>query len=134
LTGLGKTVLLTTHYLDEAESLADRAAVIVGGCIVAEGTPRDIGGRSQADAVVTFARRAGLDGLALPPVITGHVAADDGTGLVRIETDEPTGVIEQLAVWAATAGVRELPELTVTRPTLEDTYLRLIAMQEAVAE
>jgi ABC-2 type transport system ATP-binding protein len=129
MTGLGKTVLLTTHYLDEAEALADRVAVIAAGRIVAEGSPRDIGGRSDAIAVITFERRDGLSGLALPELPVDAVEIDDETELVRIETEEPTVIIERLATWARAAGVHELPGLAVARPTLEDTYLQLIAAQ-----
>jgi len=129
MTDQGKTILLTTHYLDEAEALADRVAVIAAGSIVAEGSPRDIGGRSDAIAVITFERRDGLSRVALPELAVAGVEVEDGTGLVRIETEEPTLVIERLAAWARAAGVQELPGLAVTRPTLEDTYLRLIAAQ-----
>ncbi len=129
MTDLGKTVLLTTHYLDEAEALADRAAVIVAGRIVAQGTPRDIGGRSEAIALVTFERRGALADRPLPALADAVVHIDDEGALVRIETEQPTGVIEQLAAWASAAGTPELPGLSVTRPTLEDTYLRLIDAQ-----
>ncbi|MFL6127331.1 ABC transporter ATP-binding protein [Actinophytocola sp.] len=95
----GTTVLLTTHYLDEAEALADRVAVIAGGRIVAEGTPATLGGRSTAKATV---RWQGPDG---PETVL---------------TDTPTALVTQLSQG------RELPELTVTRPSLEDTYLELI--------
>jgi ABC-2 type transport system ATP-binding protein len=98
LTNTGTTILLTTHYLDEAEALADRVAVIAGGRIVAEGTPATLGGRSTAKATVSW---LGPDGRQ-----------------VRT-TDTPTALIREL-------GDRELPELTVTRPSLEDTYLSLI--------
>ncbi len=96
----GTTILLTTHYLDEAEALADRVAVISGGRIVAEGTPATLGGRSTAKATVSW-------------------VDDDGPHSVL--TDTPTAVVNERS-----AGGRELGELTVTRPSLEDTYLDLI--------
>jgi ABC-2 type transport system ATP-binding protein len=99
LAAQGTTVLLTTHYLDEAEALADRVAVIAGGRIVAEGTPSDLGGRSTAKATVSW----------LGP-----------NGRQTTLTDTPTALIAELARDG------ELPELTVTRPSLEDTYLELI--------
>jgi ABC-2 type transport system ATP-binding protein len=99
LAAAGTTVLLTTHYLDEAEAIADRVAVIAGGHIVATGTPATLGGRSTAKATVSW-------------------TAPDGPHSVL--TDTPTAVIQELSQG------RELAELTVKRPTLEDTYLELI--------
>jgi ABC-2 type transport system ATP-binding protein len=95
----GATVVLTTHYLDEAEALADRVAVIAGGKIVAQGTPATLGGRSSAKATVSW------------------LAAD---GPRTALTDTPTALIADLGRGG------ELRELTVTRPSLEDTYLALI--------
>ncbi|MEO7556391.1 MAG: ABC transporter ATP-binding protein [Acidimicrobiales bacterium] len=126
LTTLGTTVVLTTHYLEEAEELADEAAVIVRGRIVAQGTPRDIGGRAQATARVAFAHRGALADIPLPD-IAGISGVDVITGVVEIRTDAPTTTVAALAAWASAAGVDELPELTVSRPTLEDVYLQLIA-------
>nr|WP_184816604.1 ABC transporter ATP-binding protein [Actinophytocola algeriensis] len=94
----GTTILLTTHYLDEAEALADRVAVIAGGRIVAEGTPATLGGRSTAKATVSWLGPGGRE---------------------TRTTDTPAALIREL-------GDHELPELTVTRPSLEDTYLSLI--------
>ncbi|MEO7557148.1 MAG: ABC transporter ATP-binding protein, partial [Acidimicrobiales bacterium] len=111
------------------EELADEAAVIVRGRIVAQGTPRDIGGRAQATARVAFACRGALAGVPLPE-IAGISGVDVSTGVVAIRTDAPTTTVVTLSEWASAAGVDELPELTVSRPTLEDVYLQLIAEHE----
>ncbi len=96
----GVTVLLTTHYLDEAAELADRVAVICDGVIVASGRPGDLGGRAAAGAVVGW---------------------QDRDGHRKERTPEPTRLVAELA--ARFGG--EVPGLTVTRPTLEDAYLEL---------
>ena len=101
LAELGTTVLLTTHYLQEAEALADRLAVIVGGRIAATGTPETVGDRSNSFATVAWR---------------------DADGPRSVQTDEPTQVVTELA--GRFGG--EVPWLTVSRPTLEDVYLRLI--------
>ncbi|MGH2631929.1 MAG: ABC transporter ATP-binding protein [Tepidiformaceae bacterium] len=124
LTSLGKTVVLTTHYLDEAEALADRVAVIMAGQIVEVSTPRELGGRARAVAHVTFAATDALAGVPLPAV-RGEVRADDGQFVIT--TDFPTAVVATLTAWAVTHGIAEIPALAVTRPSLEDTYLRMIA-------
>jgi len=97
----GTTILLTTHYLDEAEELADRVAVITVGKIIEVSTPALLGGRSTAKATVTW----------MGP-----------TGLQSEESDNPTAVVTKLA--AQFGG--EIPELAITRPSLEDIYLRMI--------
>jgi len=97
----GTTILLTTHYLDEAEELADRVAVISAGKIVEVSTPALLGGRSTAKATVSWMGRSGLE---------------------SEESDNPTAVVTKLA--AQFGG--EIPELAITRPSLEDIYLKMI--------
>jgi ABC-2 type transport system ATP-binding protein len=102
LSGSGTTILLTTHYLDEAEALAGRVAVISGGRIRATGAPASLGGRDARAATVTW--------------------QDNGARRSE-QTSEPTRVVAELG--AHYGG--EVPGLTVTRPSLEDIYLELIA-------
>jgi ABC-2 type transport system ATP-binding protein len=118
LCSLGKTVLLTTHYMDEAQALADRVAVIARGRIVAAGTPDSLGGRDTAAARIHFALPPGADPASLP-----LAATSDAHGFL-IETDQPTAVLHTLTGWAVERGL-ELPSLSVSRPSLEDVYLQL---------
>ena len=120
LSSLGKTILLPTHYLDEAQHLADRIAVIAAGRIVAEGTPETLGGRQNAEAVIRFAIPPDRSATELPLT---PVSVDDGLALVT--TSEPTRALHQLTSWAIDHGI-ELSSLTVERPTLEDVYLQLV--------
>ena len=114
----GTTILLTTHYMDEAQALADRVALMSGGRIVAEGTPSTIGGRDTARSRVRFALPEGRTVADLP------VAAMPDGGLVTVETGEPTETLHRLTGWALRHGVT-LDRLTVEPPSLEDVYLRL---------
>jgi ABC-2 type transport system ATP-binding protein len=107
LKQLGKTVLLTTHYLDEAQALADRVAIIKDGRIAAQGAPRDLGAAGGA-APYRIAYRNG------------------GGQTIERETDDPTTLLHELTGDALAHG-RRLEGLTVTRPTLEDVYLELTA-------
>jgi ABC-2 type transport system ATP-binding protein len=102
LRGLGKTILLTTHYLDEAEQLADRVAVLAQGRIVASGTPAELTGSAPATEIRY--RENGRE--------------------VVLETDEPTRVLHDLTA-RALAEQRELEGLQVRRPSLEEVYLSL---------
>ncbi|MDZ7727442.1 MAG: ABC transporter ATP-binding protein [Dehalococcoidia bacterium] len=129
-TSLGKTVVLTTHYLDEAEQLADRVAVIIGGQLVALGHPSEIGGRDHAVATVTF-RRQGLLATAELPQLDGEVGFHRDE--VQVRTATPAAVTAALVEWSRAAGVPELPALTVTRPSLEDIYLEMIAAHQPEA-
>jgi ABC-2 type transport system ATP-binding protein len=109
LKDLGKTVLLTTHYLDEAQSLSDRVAIVKDGVIVAEGPPAELG--------------VGGDRY--------RVAYDRNGSRVEVETEDPTGLLHRLTGEALERGER-LQGLTVSRPTLEEVYLELT--DEADAE
>jgi ABC-2 type transport system ATP-binding protein len=105
LRELGKTILLTTHYLDEAQALADRVAIVKDGRVLAIGPPRELG------VGATHYR----------------VAYRDGAGeLVEVQTDNPTRVLHELTTEALARG-ESLEELSVGRPTLEDVYLELTA-------
>ena len=123
LSTLGKTILLTTHYMDEAQNLADRVAVINNGLIVAEGTPDTLGGRETAHTTIRFSLEAALAGeLPVDPTLV------DGT-IVEYRTDDPTAVLHTLTGWAVGRHVA-LDGLTVTRPSLEDVYLELTDGEE----
>ncbi|MFC4056753.1 ABC transporter ATP-binding protein [Planomonospora corallina] len=128
----GKTTVLTTHYLDEVEALAQRAAVIVAGRIVETGPISELGGRKTDRATICFSASGPLDGLPLPPLPPGSEAGGDGpdAGQVVVHTHHPTEVMALLLPWARAAGVRELEGLRIHRPTLEEVYLQLIKNQE----
>jgi ABC-2 type transport system ATP-binding protein len=123
LRDLGKTVFLTTHYMDEAEHLADRIAVIVGGEIVAEGTPAELGGRDRMAAAIRFTLRGGVAAADLPPALR-PLALPDGGDRVALRSEAPLVHVGLLAEWARARGI-DLPDLDVHRPTLEDVYLSL---------
>ena len=101
LNGDGTTILLTTHYLEEAEQLADRLAVIASGRVLEINDPQRLGGRAQAAAVVSW--------------------TEDGAAR-EVSTNTPTRVVAELAARFDA----EVPDLAVRRPTLEDTYLAMI--------
>jgi ABC-2 type transport system ATP-binding protein len=124
LAALGKTILLTTHYMDEAQKLADRIAVIRRGKIVAEGTPETLGGREQAEAVVRFSLPPGLSVSELP-VAGGRMVGE----LVELRDSAPTTLLHRLTGWAVDHGY-ELENLVVERPSLEDVYLELTEEEE----
>jgi ABC-2 type transport system ATP-binding protein len=122
LKSLGKTILLTTHYMDEAQNLADRVAVIARGVIVAEGSPESIAGRDVGAAHVSFRVPAGHSASELP-LPRGAEAAANG-GLVTFQSPTPTADLAPLVAWATSHRV-ELEGLEVTRPSLEDVYIDL---------
>ena len=130
LRSLGKTVFLTTHYMDEAENLADRIAVIAAGRIVAEGTPQTLGGRERMAARITFTLPAGVAAAELPAGLARE-ATSPADGRVVLESVKPLVDVGVLAEWAGARSV-ELPDLDVRRPSLEDVYLQLTGSPERI--
>jgi ABC-2 type transport system ATP-binding protein len=124
LRALGKTVVLTTHYMDEAEHLADRIMVISQGVIVASGTPATLGGRADAPSIISFTLPDGHGQADLPEAIRLKVTAATGRQ-VQVSSKNSLDDLANLAQWAGGHSVA-LPDLQVTRPSLEDVYLNLV--------
>jgi len=122
LRELGKTVFLTTHYMEEAQTLADRVGIIAGGEIVAIGTPDDVGGAMRATTRVSF--RLSDDALAagLPRGIVEDAKISGGR--VELNTAAPVAVLNALTEWAL-EGSFELADIEAGRASLEDVYLQL---------
>jgi ABC-2 type transport system ATP-binding protein len=111
LRDLGKTIFLTTHYMDEAQRLADRVTIISAGQIVAQGTPEDLGEREKGAATIRYRTPEGEE--------------------VSVETFDPVRTLHELTGAALERG-EDLEGLEVTRPSLEDVYLDLTATAESV--
>jgi len=126
LRALGKTVLLTTHYMDEAEHLADRVAVIVRGHLVALGTPDEIGAAQRVTSLVSFRLPPEVAAADLPR-LDGKVSLDGGD--IELETSHPTRALHELTSWALGRHI-EVEALSIGRPSLEDTYLELVAAHD----
>jgi ABC-2 type transport system ATP-binding protein len=122
LRDLGKTVFLTTHYMDEAQALADRVAIIAGGRIVAEGRPDELGGRDHRDTRISFRLPSGVAPSELPAPVREIARVDQAT--VTIRAQDPVPLLRELTVWATERGIG-LPGLEVRRASLEDVYLEL---------
>jgi ABC-2 type transport system ATP-binding protein len=129
LRNLGKTVFLTTHYMEEAEHLADRIAVIADGQIVAEGTPGAIGGRDRMATAIRFTLPNGLLTDDLPERLVA-LAETSTDSAVMLRSKTPLADLGVLADWALDRGF-ELPDIDVRRPNLEDIYLSLTERQES---
>jgi ABC-2 type transport system ATP-binding protein len=125
----GKTVLISSHYLDEIEALADRVVILSAGAIVADGTPLELLGRAAGESTIWLAVTGPVDAARLLPQSTYDGL--DG-GLFRYRTTDPTGAIAGLAESLRGSGAR-LDDLRLKRPSLEDVYMQLVgtAVQEA---
>jgi len=123
LAGLGKTVFLTTHFMDEAQALADRVAIIARGQIVALGSPNTLGARGSQATVIRFSLPDGV----VPAEELGITRVSGGAW--QVQTTEPTRVLHELTGWAVNAQV-ELVGLEVSRPSLEDVYLALTSEED----
>ncbi len=119
LQDLGKTVVLTTHYMDEAQNLADRVAIMIQGKIVVEGTPDELLNHAGG---TTIRYKLAENAPPMPENLDGGSLQPDGHFL--LVTDYPTKALHELTSWATTEGV-ELQELSVTRPSLEDLFIQL---------
>jgi ABC-2 type transport system ATP-binding protein len=126
LTGIGKTIFLTTHFMDEAQYLASRVAVIAKGKIVAEGTPGTLGGR---DRMQTRIRIRPPDGSPAPSVDSQTRLPD---GSYEMRTEDPTKAVHDLTSWALEHGYA-FDFLEVTQPSLEDVYIELTGGEEGRA-
>ena len=124
LKALGKTVLLTTHYMDEAHNLADNVAIIAKGKIVAQGPPATLGGADLRRTTVSFEIPGSV---ALP-----EVGAVRSGKRVSVVTDEPERLLHRLTTWSLAEDI-PLEGLNVSPPSLEDVYLRLTGDEEAAA-
>jgi ABC-2 type transport system ATP-binding protein len=123
LRHLGKTVFLTTHYMDEAEYLADRITVLAAGHIVAEGTPATLGGRDHMTTTISFTLPGHVHAHDLPPGLSPLTEPGPGASTV-LHSQSPLAHLRLLGDWAAGRGF-DLPDLDVHRPSLEEVYLSL---------
>jgi ABC-2 type transport system ATP-binding protein len=128
LQSLGKTIFLTTHYMEEAQQLADRVAIIKRGLIIAQGSPASLIDE-EPDSLIRFRQPSNAEAL-----LDGVESVDRSQpGYVTIETPHPTATLHLLTGRAQERGF-ELEELTVAKPTLEDLYLKLVEEPEAPQE
>src|SRR5437764_5322415 len=121
LSKLGKTIFLTTHFMDEAQTLADRVAILSAGRIVATGSPESLGDRGLRTEI-RFRLPQGVSVSDLPGGLGAESRAD--AGMITLNVADPVPALRELTTWAEHRGVG-LPGLTVGAPNLEDVYLEL---------
>jgi ABC-2 type transport system ATP-binding protein len=131
LRDLGKTVFLTTHYMDEAQALADRVAIISAGRIVATGSPDELGGDREERTEISFRLPPGVRGPDLPYGI--RTAARIEAEMVSLSAQDPVPVLRELTNWAGEKDIA-LPSLLVRRPSLEDVYLEITDAADGAGE
>lgn len=124
LQALGKTIFLTTHYMDEAQTLADKVAIIVGGRIVAEGPPGALVGGDATRTLIRYSAPPGSSGFTPSATIGAATETKVEGGTVVMRSRSPVPLLNELTGWAMQTGT-PLEDLTVARPTLEDVYLEL---------
>jgi ABC-2 type transport system ATP-binding protein len=127
LCQLGKTVFLTTHYMDEAQFLADRVAVMRGGKIIASGRPDELGGRDLRPAEIRFGLPEGWGLGDVPEVPADSRELQDDR--VVIHTRQPVRAAQVITSWAVDGAI-DIAHFSVTQPTLEDIYLELTGADE----
>jgi ABC-2 type transport system ATP-binding protein len=128
LRGLGTTILLTTHYMDEAQALADHIVVIGAGKVVGQGTPDDLGGRDVAALLIRFRLPAGVDPALLPVDVTL-----DQHGYCELTTTDDIRTMHTLTGWSLDHDI-PLEGLVASRPSLEDIYLALVRGESAAGD
>ena len=129
LCELGKTVFLTTHFMDEAQTLANRVAVMRSGTIVASGRPDELGGRELRPTVIRFTMPDGHGAGELPDLPGAEVEVDEGRVVIR--TRDALSVTARVTGWAVDHAL-DLAAFSVTQPTLEDVYLELTGEPDEV--
>jgi ABC-2 type transport system ATP-binding protein len=124
LRGLGKTIVLTTHYLDEAAQLADRVAILARGVITALDTPAGLSRQAGIPARISFRLPEAVKvGAVRLPVPEAHRKGE----CVVVTSDDPVVTLRSLLSWTTSQGLPELTELSVAPPSLEDAYMALVS-------
>jgi ABC-2 type transport system ATP-binding protein len=122
LKDIGKTIVLTTHYMEEAQHLSDRVAIIRSGEIVAEGRPQELVAGETIRTVISFVAPSGIEVATVVAEVSAPTRREGSR--IEVETDDAQRTLFRLMTWAERDGV-ELDEIEVRRPTLEDVFLEL---------